>query len=416
MIQADRPDVTVAVMSYNNARYIGDTIESVLSQTGVSLELIVFDDQSSDDTLAVLESFRGRPGYRYEINEANLGMTGNYNRCVESGSGGYVVVLGSDDIIYPGHLSSLFAAMELHPESPLGYTQCNWIDEQGNLVRYAEHPGHYPHSYFGGRDEVIDLLSFDNYITPSAVMLRRSMFDKVRLPGGELHRPDLVAGDWELWTRIARVAPDFVFLHQPSVGYRIHGGQVSKSFYDSDRPLAEHTEIVELNLADAATQDRMRASAQRVWMLYLQRFAAYSDEIRHKYLDRAAAIQLALFGEPTPTADARATLKGHACFFSVVLTTTGQHDSLRRVFDSLAAQTWRDFEVVLINDHGQPAEAFVSRLGLPTTYANLGWDSGGEAARELGRRLARGQHIVFLEDSSVYRADHLAVLARQLAA
>lgn len=405
-----RPDVTVAVMSYNNARFIDKTIESVLAQTGVSFELLVFDDQSKDDTLAVLARYADRPNFHYEINPHNLGMMGNYNRCVESGSGRYVVVLGSDDLIYPGHLASLFAALELHPEAPLAYTQCNWIDEQGQLVRYAEHPGHLPHSYFGHRDEVVDLLSFDNYITPSAVMLRRSVLDEVRLPEGPLHRPDLTAGDWELWTRIARRYPDFVFLHQPTVGYRVHGGQVSQSFYGSEKPLAEHTEILELNLADPAAAPRIRAAAERIWRLYLQRFGSYPAQIQEQFRVRAEAIHQALF-QPASPLSARVVAPDDAPMFSVVLTTYNRPELLVDALASLSAQTWRDFEVILVNDHGSPVEALIAECEYPVTYLYLGRNSGLSAARNAGLRQARGRYVCYLDDDDLYLPDHLAVLA-----
>lgn len=297
MTQADFPTVTVVVISYNNAHFIAQTIESILAQTGVSFELLVFDDNSTDDTAAILETYCDRPNFHYEVNAENLGAIGNFNKSVERGRGRYVVTLGSDDIMYPGHLHSLVSAMESHPEVALAYTQCNWINEEGGLIKRAVHPGHAPESYAGNRDEVIDLLRYDNYITPSGVMLRRSIFDQIRLPSGGLTIPDMLAGDWELWIRIARNAPNFIFLNQASVGYRIHSAQISKDFYDSDRPLSDHTEILELNLTYPAVRQRMRMAAGDIWRLYRHRMASYPAETVEKYRERAETIHRALFAE-----------------------------------------------------------------------------------------------------------------------
>jgi glycosyltransferase involved in cell wall biosynthesis len=421
MVQNNQPVITVAVMSYNNARFIGQTIESILEQTGVAFETIVFDDRSSDDTLAVLESFRDRPGFSYVVNEKNLGVTGNYNRCVESGEGRYVVVLGSDDVIYPGHLQSLSAALDLHADAPLAFTQCNWINEHGELIRYAEHPGHPPHSYFGERDEVVDLLRFDNYITPSAVMLRRSVFDQVRLPSGELHRPDLLAGDWELWTRIARYAPGFVFLHQATVGYRVHAGQISNSFYSSERPLAEHTEILEMNLADPAVRERMRASAQAIWNLYLQRASNYPDHVQQKYLDRAKAAHAALFSNapvtlhvPELSVAPKNHLEENTPLLSIVLTTGDGEEALTNVLASLALQSWRDFEVVVVNDRLESGEHLVAGYDFPMTYVSQTGQGAPEVVHDVGRRVARGRHVVYPDSDRSYGPDHLATLVESL--
>ncbi|TJZ74041.1 glycosyltransferase [Chitiniphilus eburneus] len=411
MIKQESIDVTVAVMSYNNARFIGQTVESVLAQSGVSLELIVFDDCSTDDSVAVLQQYANDPRFRLEINPQNLGMMGNYNRCLDAGSGRYVVVLGSDDVIYPDHLASLFAALELHPESALAYTQCNWIDDDGKLVRYAEHPGHCPHSYFGHRDEIVNLLSHDNYITPSAVMLRRDAYPRFRLPGGTVHRPDLVAGDWELWTRIARQFPDFVFLHQPSVGYRVHGGQISQSFYGSEKPLAEHTEILELNLADPATRERMRAGAARIWGLYAQRASGYSEEVRAKYEARAAAIHQQLFGPATAAAQQVSLPGPNAPLFTIIITTYNRPQMLLDALASVAAQTCRDFELVLVNDCGEPVEHLLQQCDFPITYVRHDTNRGLSAGRNTALRLARGRHVCYLDDDDMMYPNHLEVLA-----
>ncbi|WP_256574365.1 glycosyltransferase [Pseudomonas sp. HAR-UPW-AIA-41] len=397
-------DVTVAVMSYNNAAFLAQTIDSILAQEGVQLEVVVYDDSSTDNSIEVLKSYSNEPRLHFEVNAHNLGMAGNYNKCVAAGRGRYVVVLGSDDLLYPGHLSSLVEAMDANPHVALGYTQCYWIDEHGVRQHYADHPGHPPSSYVGGRDEVIDLLSFDNYITPSAAMLRRSALHLVALPEGGIHRHDMLAGDWELWIRLARVAPDFVFLRQPSVGYRVHGGQISKSFYSSDRPLREHTEILEMCLDDAPTRARMQGAAQPIWQLYRQRFDAYPAEVRAPLQARIDAIRRALLEQSNHGSIV-------SCLFSVILTTYNRPDLLKDALASVGSQTLRDFEVILINDNGEPVERLLAAYDFPITYIRQGRNQGLSAARNAGLALARGRYVVYLDDDDIYLPNHLAVLA-----
>lgn len=397
-------DVTVAVMSYNNSAFIGQTIDSILAQQSVTFEVLVFDDCSKDNSVEILQRYADDPRFHFEVNAQNLGMTGNYNKCVKAGSGRYVVVLGSDDVIYPGHLASLVAAMDKAPQAGLGYTQCNWIDEHGTLVNYAQHPGHRPQSYSGGRDEVVDLLSFDNYITPSAVMLRRSMLDTITQADGTIHRSDMLAGDWELWIRLARSAPDFVFLHQPSVGYRVHGGQISNTFYGSDKPLAEHTEILELNLADPAVRKRMVAAAQPIWNLYSQRIQAFPAEAQARFAARSAAIQQALFAEQDQQTGVSAA---QGPTFSIILTTYNRADLLVDALASLSAQTFKDFEVILINDAGAPVEHVLQGYDFPITYLALGRNGGLSNARNCGIRQARGVNLCYLDDDDMWLPQHL---------
>ncbi|MDF0731922.1 glycosyltransferase [Pseudomonas entomophila] len=400
-------DVTVAVMSYNNAAFIGQTVESVLAQEGVRLELLVFDDCSPDDSLEVLERYRQDPRFSYKVNPRNMGMIGNYNQCLHAGSGRYVVVLGSDDVIYPGHLRSLVEAMDQHSQVALGYTQCLWINEHGQLLKHAVHPGHRDSSYVGGRDELVDLLTHDSYITPSAAIFRRSALPRFTLEDGYVHRDEMLAGDWELWTRIAQAAPDFLFLHQATVGYRIHGGQISQKFYASDKPLAEHTRILELNLAVPEARRRMQQGAGGIWQLYLRRLAGYPSEVQARFATRKEAIRQMLFEAPRLTVEADT-------LFSVILTTFNRPRLLVDALDSLANQTWKDFEVILVNDKGAPVESLLDDYAFPITYLRQGRNQGPAAARNAGHRLARGRYVVYLDDDDLYLPHHLQTLAEAI--
>lgn len=401
-------DVTVAVMSYNNGPYLAKTIESILAQEGVSLELLVFDDRSSDDSVETLKRYVGDLRFSFQVNPTNLGMAGNYNRCVQSGSGRYVVVLGSDDILYPGHLSSLVQAMDASPKAALGYTQCNWIDEHGDLICYADHPGHRRQSYSGGRDEVIDLLTFDSYITPSASILRRSALPCITLPEGGIHRSNLLAGDWELWIRLARTFPGFVFLRQPSVGYRVHSGQISNSFYGTERPLKEHTEILEMNLEHPATRRRMIAKGEAIWSLYQSRVNGYPLETRTSYQARIDAIHAALMSK------GELMVMPTEFLFSVVMTTYNRPDLLRFALDSVSSQTLQNFELILVNDNGEPVETLLQGYNFPITYLRQGRNQGPAAARNAAHRLARGRYLVYLDDDDIFLPNHLHALAEAL--
>ena len=398
--------VSVVVMSYNNARFIGETIESVLSQQDVALELIIVDDCSSDDSLEVVRRYQSDPRLALEVNTENLGQTGNFNKCVRCGTGRYVVVLGSDDILYPGHLSALVEALDADPKLSLAYTQCTWIDEAGKVLQHIDHRGHPAHSYSGGRDEVVDLLTFDNYITPSTVMLRRSMLDDMRLSEGVYAQEGMLAGDWELWIRVARHNPDFAFVRRASVGYRIHGNQVSQDFYRSERPLWEHLHILELNLADPQVKPRLQAAAERVWALVEGRMSRFSAEVLDKYREDIDRVRGQLFGYA-----AAADTDTDQCLFSIILTTYNRPAMLVDALRSVAAQTLRDFEVILVNDHGEPVEALLKEFDFPLTYLYQGRNQGLSAARNAGLALARGRYVCYLDDDDFYAPQHLETLA-----
>lgn len=98
---ASRPVVSVITPAYNVAPYIGQCIESVQAQTLPDWEMIIVDDASTDDTVAVVQQYLGDPRIRLLCNVQNLGPGGTRNRALEAAQGEWVAVLDADDWIAP---------------------------------------------------------------------------------------------------------------------------------------------------------------------------------------------------------------------------------------------------------------------------------------------------------------------------
>jgi len=94
-----RPLVTVTIPMYNNARFIEETIASVLGQSMADFELLIYDDNSTDDSFELAASFTDSR-IRLQRNSENLGPEGNWNKAVSSVKGRYVKLVCGDDILY----------------------------------------------------------------------------------------------------------------------------------------------------------------------------------------------------------------------------------------------------------------------------------------------------------------------------
>ena len=92
----NKPLVSVIMPVYNGEKYIRKAVESVYEQ-GVSLELLVIDDGSTDHTEEVLSAYEGREDFRYIKNEQNMGAAGSRNRGVGLAQGTYIAFLDADD-------------------------------------------------------------------------------------------------------------------------------------------------------------------------------------------------------------------------------------------------------------------------------------------------------------------------------
>ncbi|PXX25836.1 MULTISPECIES: glycosyltransferase [Burkholderia] len=115
----DRPVISVVVMCYNLERYIGECLESVLSQEiDVPFEIIVGDDGSADNSVSVIESIRYKfPGVITLItHEHNIGYSRNLADIMAHASGEYIATIDGDDLMLPGKLARQFEFLETQRE------------------------------------------------------------------------------------------------------------------------------------------------------------------------------------------------------------------------------------------------------------------------------------------------------------
>jgi len=119
--RAGLPLVSICIPTYNRAGMVGDAIRSALAQTYPAVEVIVVDNASTDNTTEVLASLND-PRLRFERNEKNLGLFGNFNRCIALARGSLVHILHSDDTIPPGFTQACVDVFLAHPEVGMTFT------------------------------------------------------------------------------------------------------------------------------------------------------------------------------------------------------------------------------------------------------------------------------------------------------
>jgi glycosyltransferase involved in cell wall biosynthesis len=229
--------VSVVIPCYNQARFLGEAIESVLSQSYPDLEVIVVDDGSKDDTAEVAFAYAsGDPRVRL-IRQQNRGLAGARNRGLADSRGEYVVFLDSDDRLVEEALEVGVRELESHPGCAFVSGLCRKITADGSVVVDWEQ--------FRVRDDpYVELLRSCPVYVP-AVMYRRSVFDAV----GNFDTSYKAAEDYELYYRILDRFP--VYCHETVVAeIRRHDTNMTR-----DRTL-----MLKYNM-DALRTQRKRANA-----------------------------------------------------------------------------------------------------------------------------------------------------------
>ncbi len=130
------PLVSVCIPAYNNASTIMDTVESVLASDYKNLEVIIVDDASRDETFEVISRIED-PRVMVYKNEHNLGMAGNWNRCLSYCKGEYIRLLCADDLIDADLIQREVEIFGTHPGVLMVSTDTAFINEKKEVV------GHY---------------------------------------------------------------------------------------------------------------------------------------------------------------------------------------------------------------------------------------------------------------------------------
>lgn len=127
------PQFDIMLPYYGDVGLMQDAVRSVLALDGDDWRLTVVDDGTEPDVPGWFEKL-GDPRVRYFRNEHNLGVTGNFNRCLELATFDHVVLMGSDDLMHPNYLRVVRAALRSAPDAAMVQPGVLVIDGAGKPV------------------------------------------------------------------------------------------------------------------------------------------------------------------------------------------------------------------------------------------------------------------------------------------
>src|SRR4051794_19211018 len=127
------PKISVCIPTYNQERFLAAAIQSVLDQTEIDFEIVVFDDASTDRTEAVVSSFED-PRIRCFRQQRNVGIARNRNSCLRVARGRYLGWLDGDDLYRPNMLAVQAAVLDRNPRVGLVHGNHHVIGDDGRLL------------------------------------------------------------------------------------------------------------------------------------------------------------------------------------------------------------------------------------------------------------------------------------------
>lgn len=211
------PSLSIVTPSYQQARYLDDTLRSVLDQSYPHLEYVVIDGGSTDDSIEIIERYAKVSRLSDWVSEPDRGQADAINKGFARTNGTIMGWLNSDDVYLPGALTLVGEIFARYPQiawlSGLNMT----IDATGQPRPLTPTPGKYrgliAHGVYHGR-----LVGF---IRQESTFWRRTLWEQV---GGSLDIQRHYSMDFDLWQRFARCA-DLVTIQAPLAAFRQHSEQ-----------------------------------------------------------------------------------------------------------------------------------------------------------------------------------------------
>lgn len=270
------PLVSVCIPAYNNAAYIKETIDSILNQTYQNIELVVVDDNSTDNTYEIVSNIQDERVKVYK-NEKNLGMSGNWNRCLELVSGEFIKLICADDLVEKDAIEKETRALIENPTAVLAESDSKLVDMQGK--QHGTYKRYRKKGLVNGKMvSKAGLRSQDYFGAPLANMIRKAILDKV----GGFDTDFVYILDYDFFMRLA-CQGDIFIIHEQLNGFRIRndsntgqvmGGGKEKAYIAEHRMLLEkHKEELELSALDIKFSMAVRKLRSFLVSIYLKIFA-----------------------------------------------------------------------------------------------------------------------------------------------
>ncbi|MCE7068259.1 glycosyltransferase family 2 protein [Dyadobacter sp. CY326] len=218
--------ISVALCTYNGAKYLPEQLKSIADQTLPIDELVVCDDRSKDNTIEIIKSFAAQNSFQVHIhiNEVNLGSTKNFEKCLSLCTGDIILLCDQDDKWREDRVQKQVDYLQSHPNIDAVFSDAMKIDDDSVSVgttiwQEIEFNSMSQNRWMNGKPHEILFNGF--VVTGATLAIRRSCLE--RLMPFPTHVPDLIHDAWI--AMVLSLENKIDFIADTLIYYRIHASQ-----------------------------------------------------------------------------------------------------------------------------------------------------------------------------------------------
>lgn len=229
MMDTKEPLVSIVVVTYNSAKYVLETLESVKLQTYNRLELVITDDYSSDNTINICKEWLRSNKKRFEnvlVIESpfNTGITPNRNRGCFAAKGEWIKQIDGDDKLKPHCIADYVAYASLHLDKNIIFSPLDPFGE-GDLDKWRKLLySNFVYAFSLSKQDFRMLLCKICLFPAPSAFIKKSFFMEV----GGYDESIKFLEDWPFWVRTAFNGAYFAYIETPEVDYRISPNSLSQ--------------------------------------------------------------------------------------------------------------------------------------------------------------------------------------------
>lgn len=228
-----KPKISVVLTSYNHKDYLSQSLEAIINQTFKNYEFIIWDDNSTDGSQAVLKAFKEKhPEIKLYLNDTNSGRyTISTNNGASKAKGDYIIFEQCDDFADPTQLETLFNHAKEHPDAGMVFSASRMVDETGTVMGSDYNVRSNDFRKFCKQDVIIPRDKLESFLLEScvlpnlsAVLIRRDVYEEMN----GLDEQYYVIADWDFYLKVSKKYDAF-YVRNELNNFRQHGTTIRSS-------------------------------------------------------------------------------------------------------------------------------------------------------------------------------------------